>query len=92
MGDYDSLRLRNNYSWHLATFRELELFHGLVVDAFEAHICGPTHYSALLLLVDMIKLREAPSYKGHIFFRIFNELPVIHLIAIVLLIVVKPSF
>ena len=40
----------------------------------------------------MLKLREMPSYKGHIFFRVFNELPVIHLVAIVILIVVKPSF
>ena len=40
----------------------------------------------------MIKLRELPSCKEHIFFRIFNELPAIHLVAIVLLIVVKPTF
>ena len=39
----------------------------------------------------MIKLRENPAYKGHVFFRVFNELPVIHLVAIVILIVVKPS-
>ena len=39
----------------------------------------------------MIKLREEPRYKGHIFFRVFNELPVILLVAIVVLIVVKPS-
>ena len=39
----------------------------------------------------MIKLRENPTYKGHVFFRVFNELPVIHLVAIVILIVVKPN-
>ena len=39
----------------------------------------------------MIKLREEPRYKGHIFFRVFNELPVMLLVAIVVLIVVKPS-
>ena len=40
----------------------------------------------------MIKLRKEPRYKGHIFFRVFNELPVILLVAIVVLIIVKPSF
>jgi putative membrane protein len=38
----------------------------------------------------MVKLRENPSYRSHIFFRVFNELPVIPLVAIVILIVVKP--
>ncbi|MDG2420293.1 MAG: CopD family protein [Gammaproteobacteria bacterium] len=40
----------------------------------------------------MLKLKENSSYKPHIFFRIFNELPVISLVVIVILIVVKPSF
>ena len=39
----------------------------------------------------MVKLREEPRYRGHIFFRIFNEIPVILLLAIVILIVVKPN-
>ena len=39
----------------------------------------------------MIQLRENTAYKGHVFFRVLNELPFIHLVAIVILIVVKPS-
>ncbi len=35
-------------------------------------------------------LRQGRSQRGHVFFRIFNELPVLLLIAITILIVVKP--
>ena len=38
----------------------------------------------------MKKLREDSSQKTHVFFRVFNELPVFLLIGIVILIVVKP--
>lgn len=40
----------------------------------------------------MMKLRENSSFKTHIFFRVFNELPVLMLVSIVILIVVKPAF
>ena len=36
------------------------------------------------------KLREGSNLRSHVFFRIFNELPVFLLIGIVVLIVVKP--
>ena len=39
----------------------------------------------------MKQLREAQSLRTHIFFRIFNELPVFLLIGIVVLIIVKPT-
>ena len=34
--------------------------------------------------------REGQNTRGHVFFRVFNELPVLLLIAIVILVVVKP--
>lgn len=40
--------------------------------------------------VYMNALRDGSNERGHVFFRVFNELPVILLIAIVILIVVKP--
>ena len=40
---------------------------------------------------DMVKLREDSSFKTHVFFRIFNEIPVFILIGAVVLIVVKPT-
>ncbi|HAG73200.1 MAG TPA: TIGR00701 family protein [Gammaproteobacteria bacterium] len=40
----------------------------------------------------MKQLREETSMRGHVFFRVFNELPVFVLIAIVVLVVVKPVF
>lgn len=39
----------------------------------------------------MQKLREDSSRRTHVFFRIFNELPVFMLVGIVILIVVKPT-
>jgi len=39
----------------------------------------------------MKRLREDSSRRTHVFFRIFNELPVFMLVGIVILIVVKPS-
>lgn len=39
----------------------------------------------------MVKLREDSSFKTHVFFRIFNEIPVFILIGAVVLIVVKPT-
>ena len=39
----------------------------------------------------MVKLREDSSFKTHVFFRIFNEIPVFILIGTVVLIVVKPT-
>ncbi len=39
----------------------------------------------------MVKLREDSSFKTHVFFRIFNEMPVFILIGAVVLIVVKPT-
>ncbi|NQV70635.1 MAG: CopD family protein [Pseudohongiella sp.] len=39
----------------------------------------------------MQRLREDSSRRTHVFFRIFNELPVFMLIGIVILIVVKPT-
>ena len=39
----------------------------------------------------MMKLREDSKTKTHVFFRIFNEMPVFILVAVVILIVVKPS-
>ena len=39
----------------------------------------------------MMKLREDSSFKTHVFFRIFNEIPVLILIGAVVLIVVKPT-
>ena len=39
----------------------------------------------------MRKLREGSNLRSHVFFRVFNELPVFLLIAIVALIVVKPT-
>ncbi len=38
----------------------------------------------------MVNLREGRSTRGHVFFRYFNEFPVFLLIAIVVLVVVKP--
>ncbi|MCY3565890.1 MAG: CopD family protein, partial [Gammaproteobacteria bacterium] len=40
--------------------------------------------------VYMSALRDGSNKRGHVFFRVFNELPVFLLIAIVVLIVVKP--
>lgn len=40
----------------------------------------------------MKQLREEASVRSHVFFRVFNELPVFVLIAIVVLVVVKPTF
>ena len=54
-------------------------------------------FVALLLLQHlycywfMIKLRSNAAYKPHAFFRVFNELPVIPLVVIVILVVVKPT-
>ncbi|MFK7865688.1 MAG: CopD family protein [Pseudohongiellaceae bacterium] len=39
----------------------------------------------------MKQLREQTSARSHVFFRVFNELPIFTLVAIVILIVVKPS-
>ena len=39
----------------------------------------------------MVQLRDARSVRGHVFFRIFNELPVLLLVGVVILIVVKPT-
>ncbi len=39
----------------------------------------------------MMKLREDSSFKTHVFFRIFNEMPVFMLVGAVILIVVKPT-
>ena len=39
----------------------------------------------------MVQLRDERSARGHVFFRIFNELPVILLVGVVILIVVKPT-
>jgi putative membrane protein len=39
----------------------------------------------------MKQLREGRSLRTHIFFRVFNELPVFLLIGVVILIVVKPT-
>ncbi|MED5411931.1 MAG: CopD family protein [Pseudomonadota bacterium] len=39
----------------------------------------------------MVKLREDSTCKTHVFFRIFNEIPVFILIGAVILIVVKPT-
>jgi len=39
----------------------------------------------------MMKLREDSKTKTHVFFRVFNELPVFMLIGAVILIVVKPT-
>ena len=39
----------------------------------------------------MKQLREETTARGHVFFRVFNELPVFVLIAIVVLVVVKPA-
>ncbi len=38
----------------------------------------------------MVALRDGRNRRGHVFFRLFNEFPVLLLIAIVILIVVKP--
>ena len=39
----------------------------------------------------MKQLREETTVRGHVFFRVFNELPVFVVIAIVVLVVVKPA-
>jgi|TARA_B100000315_G_scaffold57153_1_gene51481 putative membrane protein len=39
----------------------------------------------------MMKLREDSKTKTHVFFRVFNELPVFMLVGAVILIVVKPT-
>ena len=39
----------------------------------------------------MVQLRDERSVRGHVFFRIFNELPVLLLVGVVILIVVKPT-
>ena len=39
----------------------------------------------------MVQLRDERSVRGHVFFRIFNELPVLLLAGVVILIVVKPT-
>jgi putative membrane protein len=36
------------------------------------------------------KLRDGTSEKSHVYFRLFNEVPVLFLVAIVILVVVKP--
>jgi len=38
----------------------------------------------------MVKLREGRSEHGHVYFRWFNELPVLILFSVVILVVVKP--
>ena len=42
-------------------------------------------------LWNMFQLRDERSVRGHVFFRIFNELPVLLLVGVVILIVVKPT-
>ncbi len=44
-----------------------------------------------LCWVHLRALRDGVNRRGHVFFRVFNELPVLLLIAITVLIVVKPS-
>lgn len=39
----------------------------------------------------MMKLRQDAQVKTHVFFRVFNELPILLLVGIVVLIVVKPT-
>ena len=39
----------------------------------------------------MVQLRDERSVRGHVFFRVFNELPVLLLVGVVILIVVKPT-
>ncbi|MCY4016984.1 MAG: CopD family protein [Gammaproteobacteria bacterium] len=43
-----------------------------------------------LCWVHLKALRDGVNHRGHVFFRVFNELPVLLLIAITILIVVKP--
>jgi len=43
-----------------------------------------------LCWVHLQALRDGVNRRGHVFFRVFNELPVLSLIAITVLIVVKP--
>jgi len=45
------------------------------------------HY---LCLAHMKKLADGSSDKTHIYFRVFNEVPVLFLVAIVILVIVKP--
>ena len=39
-----------------------------------------------------LKLIDNPSYKTHVFWRWFNEVPVFILVAVVILVIVKPQF
>nr|WP_315041078.1 protoporphyrinogen oxidase HemJ [uncultured Moraxella sp.] len=39
-----------------------------------------------------LKLIDNPQYKSHVFWRWFNEVPVFILIAVVILVIVKPQF
>jgi putative membrane protein len=41
-------------------------------------------------LAHMKKLANDSSEKSHVYFRIFNEVPVIFMVAIVILVIVKP--
>jgi len=43
-----------------------------------------------LCLFHMKKLASDTSDKSHIYFRLFNEVPVVFLVAIVILVIVKP--
>ena len=39
-----------------------------------------------------LKLIDNPNYKTHVFWRWFNEVPVLILVAVVILVIVKPQF
>ena len=39
-----------------------------------------------------LKLIDNPNYKTHVFWRWFNEVPVFILVAVVILVIVKPQF
>jgi len=43
-----------------------------------------------LCLAHMKKLADGSSDKTHIYFRVFNEVPVLFVVAIVILVIVKP--
>ena len=68
-----------NPAWLHMGWLHAKLFVVLLLVAYH-HVC----------LIYMKQLAEDRCQRGHKFFRIFNELPVIALVAVVILVVVKP--
>ena len=67
------------YGWHMPHWLHAKLFFVVLVLGYH-HACGPI----------LKKFEKGVNQRSHKWFRVFNELPVFMMLAIVLLVVVKP--